>query len=134
MDAGRKAFLLRAVKFAGTVFIGYFAASLVAGTVLNVLFGTMKHVQPMGFALLVALLALPFVAVLKIQMIVSGWDGAPHHAIAGALVGLAAGVLVGGAANPADIIVFTVAGLAGALTYLMTRNITRKAIRWSPGR
>ncbi len=103
---------------------------MVAGTLLNLYLGLIGHVDFIGFGLVVGLFALPFVVVAKILMIARAWDGFLHHAIAGAIVGFAAGLLFLGVRLPVEATAFSAAGVAGSLTYLVARNLLRKGMGW----
>jgi hypothetical protein len=130
VDAVRKVQLTKAAKVVVTALVAYAASSFVAATALAFVLDVPGSSLNPALAVVVGLVALPCVLVVKVMMIGNQWDGAIPHAIAGAVVGLVASVLILQASHMTDVTVFAVIGMLASLSYLWARTLWRRVLQW----
>jgi hypothetical protein len=130
MQADRHVLLTKSAKVVTTALVAYAASSIVAATALAFVLDVPGSSLNLALAVVVGLVALPFVLVAKAAMIGNQWDGAIPHGIAGALVGLMASVLIAGARHMTDVTVFAVIGTIASLSYLWARTLWRRVLQW----
>lgn len=130
MEAQRKELVIGAARFAVTATVAYAASALVAATALGVVLDVPGPLFNTALVVVVGLVAFPFVFVAKCSMIANHWDGALAHALAGALVGTVASIILAEARHVTDVAVFAVIGMLASLSYLLTRTLWRRAVRW----
>jgi FtsH-binding integral membrane protein len=130
MDADRKVLLIKSAKVVVTALVAYAASSVVAATALAFVLDVPGPHVNLALAVVVGQVALPFVLVVKVMMIANQWDGAIPHAIAGAVVGLLASILIAEASHITDVIVFAVIGMLASLAYLWARKLWRGTLQW----